>query len=190
MDFRKLTFATIIGRFARKSRAIMLSASSCLRLPAISRSIVSPGAGISDEQRILGSPKRMSTVLWDTFTGSAPYSSVLRRTLNPIFIARFLWELTLANLPLMQPEGGFMRSAVLGRWFKDGEIICHQGQLGDCLYVVEKGQVELMRREGSREFSLRVLGEGDPWGEDGLLERNHTRNTTARALGEVCVLTI
>jgi CRP-like cAMP-binding protein len=83
-----------------------------------------------------------------------------------------------------------MQSAVLGRWFKDGEKICRQGELGDCLYVVEKGQVELMRREASKEFCLRVLREGDAWGEDGLLERDHTRSVTARAIGEACVLTV
>ena len=83
-----------------------------------------------------------------------------------------------------------MQSAVLGRWCKDGEIICRQGELGDCLYVVEKGQVELMHREGGREFCIRVLGEGDAWGEDGLLERDHTRSATARAIGEACVLTL
>lgn len=53
---------------------------------------------VSKEQRVSGLPPRLSTVLWDTFTGSAPYSSVLRRTLNPAFLGRFLWELTLGNV--------------------------------------------------------------------------------------------
>ncbi len=145
---------------------------------------------VSTEQRISGASAHMSTVLWDTFTGSAPYSSVLRRVLNPAFIARFLWELGISNLPEAAPEGGLMESTVLGRWFKDGEIICRQGELTDCLYVVERGQVELMRRQGNKEFCIRLLTEGDAWGEDGLLRRNHTRDTTARAIGEVCVLTL
>ena len=83
-----------------------------------------------------------------------------------------------------------MQSAMLGRWFKDGQVICHQGEPGDCLYIIEKGQVELMRRVGSTELCLRVLEAGDIWGEGGLLERDHLRSTTARAIGEVCVLTI
>jgi CRP/FNR family cyclic AMP-dependent transcriptional regulator len=83
-----------------------------------------------------------------------------------------------------------MQSAVLGRWFKDGQVICRQGELGDCLYVLGKGQVELMRRDGGIELCLRVLGEGDIWGEGGLLERDHVRSATARAIGEVCLLTI
>lgn len=53
---------------------------------------------VSKEQRVSGIQPRMSTVLWDTFTGSAPYGSVLLRTLNPAFVGRFLWELTIGNL--------------------------------------------------------------------------------------------
>ena len=36
---------------------------------------------------------RMSTVLWDTFTGSAPYRDILLRTLHPAFLGRFAWEI-------------------------------------------------------------------------------------------------
>lgn len=53
---------------------------------------------VSKEQKVAGSQPRMSTVLWDTFTGSAPYSSVLLRTMHPLFITRFGWELTVGNL--------------------------------------------------------------------------------------------
>lgn len=53
---------------------------------------------VSKEQKVGGAQPRMSTVLWDTFTGSAPYGSVLLRTLHPAFIGRFAWELTVGNL--------------------------------------------------------------------------------------------
>ncbi|HVP43376.1 MAG TPA: hypothetical protein VMS96_08075 [Terriglobales bacterium] len=48
---------------------------------------------VSKEQQTPGSSLRMSTILWDTFTGSAPYKSVLRRALHPGFLARLLWEM-------------------------------------------------------------------------------------------------
>jgi hypothetical protein len=38
----------------------------------------------------------MSTVLWDMFTGSAPYRDVFVRTLDPRFLGRFGWESTLS----------------------------------------------------------------------------------------------
>jgi flavin-dependent dehydrogenase len=47
---------------------------------------------VSKEQ-INSRERRMSTVLWDTFTGSAPYRDVLVRTLHPAFIGRFAYEM-------------------------------------------------------------------------------------------------
>ncbi len=44
------------------------------------------------EQIHRGRKRRMSMVLWDTFTGSAPYRDVFLRTLSPYFIGRFLWN--------------------------------------------------------------------------------------------------
>ena len=38
-------------------------------------------------------PQRMSEVLWDTFTGSAPYKEVFLRTLNPLFFLPFAWDI-------------------------------------------------------------------------------------------------
>ena len=45
------------------------------------------------EQNGNGRAKDMSQVLWDMFTGSAPYSEIFLRTLHPRFLARFSWEL-------------------------------------------------------------------------------------------------
>jgi len=42
------------------------------------------------EQKRDGPQKHMSTVLWDTFTGSAPYREIFLRTLHPAFLLRFL----------------------------------------------------------------------------------------------------
>jgi len=36
--------------------------------------------------------RRMSTVMWDLFTGSASYTEVLRRTVDPRFIASYAWN--------------------------------------------------------------------------------------------------
>jgi hypothetical protein len=48
---------------------------------------------VATEQQSPGDPPRMSGVLWDTFTGSAPYQDVLLRTLHPAFLSRFAWDL-------------------------------------------------------------------------------------------------
>ncbi len=43
----------------------------------------------------------MSMVMWDLFTGSAPYGEVFLRTLHPAFLGRLAWE-TLVGL--VKPE--------------------------------------------------------------------------------------
>jgi hypothetical protein len=44
------------------------------------------------EQAGEGGSRQMSGVLWDTFTGSAPYRDILRRTLHPGFPLALAWN--------------------------------------------------------------------------------------------------
>ena len=48
---------------------------------------------VAREQRDARGPARMSTVLWDTFTGSAPYREILVRALHPVLLLRLAVEL-------------------------------------------------------------------------------------------------
>lgn len=80
-----------------------------------------------------------------------------------------------------------IRSGVLGKMYRDGDVICRQGEMGDCMFIVEFGKVELLHRSGEDEFCLGTLDVGDFFGESALFERN-VRHFTARAVGETCVL--
>ncbi len=48
---------------------------------------------IAREQRSNGRPARMSLVLWNTFTGSAPYREIVRQALRPGLLARLAVEM-------------------------------------------------------------------------------------------------
>jgi flavin-dependent dehydrogenase len=48
------------------------------------------------EQQKEAGPKFMSTILWDLFTGSAPYREILQRTFHPSFWIPFTWNLVAA----------------------------------------------------------------------------------------------
>ena len=48
------------------------------------------------EQNNHNAQPRMSTVLWDTFTGSSPYSDIFLRTLHPAFLVRFITDLAVS----------------------------------------------------------------------------------------------
>lgn len=47
---------------------------------------------VSKEQEGVYDSPRMSSVLWDVFTGSAPYKDIFKRTLHPAFLYRFIWN--------------------------------------------------------------------------------------------------
>jgi CRP-like cAMP-binding protein len=82
-----------------------------------------------------------------------------------------------------------MVTGSLGKVYVDGEEIVRQGETGDCMYVIQTGQVEAIQGREGKEVRLAVLGVGDVFGEMALFERM-PRSATVRALGEVRVLTI
>jgi CRP/FNR family transcriptional regulator, cyclic AMP receptor protein len=82
-----------------------------------------------------------------------------------------------------------LSSNFMGLMFRDGHAIVRQGELGDCMYVIQEGQVEVIYRKGEKEFCLGVLGPGDFFGETALIEQE-VRPATVRALGAVIVLRV
>jgi len=48
------------------------------------------------EQKMKRGKRKMSSMLWDTFTGSAPYNSIFYRFLHPKVIAFFIWYTMIA----------------------------------------------------------------------------------------------
>lgn len=79
--------------------------------------------------------------------------------------------------------------AYLGRDYGDREVIVKQGEPGDCMYVIQDGQVEAVAEVGGREMRLRTLGPNDFFGEMALFGPE-SRSCTIRALGKARVLTI
>lgn len=82
-----------------------------------------------------------------------------------------------------------MESGALGKVYQSGEIIVRQGEVGNCMYVIQVGQVEVVQEVDGEEVRLAVLGETDFFGEVPLFERE-VRSATVRALDEVRVLTV
>ena len=81
------------------------------------------------------------------------------------------------------------RTGTLGKMYQDGESIVRQGEVGDCMYVIQEGQVEVVVEEGDKEVRLMVLDTGELFGEMAIVERE-VRMATVRALGQARVLTI
>ena len=73
--------------------------------------------------------------------------------------------------------------------FEPGEEVFHQGDLGDRIYIIARGQAEVARRENDSETLLARLGPGEYFGEMALLNQT-TRNATVRCLEPLDVLSI
>ncbi len=54
---------------------------------------------VTIEQKNRGRHPRMSAILWNTFTGSAPYREILMNALHPAFLFRFAWNILAGNVP-------------------------------------------------------------------------------------------
>jgi CRP-like cAMP-binding protein len=82
-----------------------------------------------------------------------------------------------------------MSKITIGKLYEDGQDIVREGEAGDCMYVIQEGSVEVVRREGNSEVQLAVLSAGDFFGEMSIFDRE-SRSATVRALGEARLLTI
>ncbi len=67
------------------------------------------------------------------------------------------------------------------RSFEPGEVIYREDDPAELAYWLEQGRVRVFKRVGGSERALRVLGDGDVFGDDALLP-NAKRQATAVAL--------
>jgi CRP-like cAMP-binding protein len=80
-------------------------------------------------------------------------------------------------------------SAAIGKVYEDGDVIIREGETGDCMYVVQEGEVEVYTERGGEEVSLAVRKQGDLVGEMSIFERE-VRSASVRAHGRARVLTL
>ena len=152
----------------------------------------------------------MSALMWDMLTGGAPYGEVLMRALHPSFWTRLLWN---AFVALISPDGNeqatdkpvpaisqdapdsrgrdvnTMSLGALGKDYREGEIIVRQGELGDCMYVILEGRVEVLIESENHQVKLNILGKNEFFGEMAIFD-HEIRSATVRALGPARILTV
>lgn len=73
--------------------------------------------------------------------------------------------------------------------FEPGEDVFHEGDVGDRIYYVLKGQAEVIRQRDGAEHLVAVLNPGDWFGEGAILNET-TRGATVRSKGELDVLSL
>lgn len=83
-----------------------------------------------------------------------------------------------------------MAGGALGRIYADGEVVVRQGDVGDCMFTLQQGRLEVLAdQEGRGEVRIGVMEQGAIFGEMAIFEKE-VRSATVRALGQAQVLTI
>ncbi len=82
-----------------------------------------------------------------------------------------------------------MSNGALGKVYRGGDVIIRQGDAGNCMYVIQDGEVEVIRSHNGSTVPLAVLGQGDIFGELSLFG-NDKRSATVRALGDARIITV
>lgn len=77
----------------------------------------------------------------------------------------------------------------LGRVYHDGEKIVTEGEVGDCMYIIQDGTAEVIRNEEGEATVVDTMESGELFGEMAIVE-NTVRSSTVRARGTVRAITI
>jgi NADH dehydrogenase len=126
------------------------------------------------------------------------------------WLAWFLWRcIYLAKIPGLKPKVRIsmdwlvhllfppdlaqtrveQESGIKNQHFEPGDIIFHQGDLGDSVYVIEHGECDVIKEENGAARTVATLRAGDYFGEMALLS-DKTRNATIQARTAMEVLLI
>jgi CRP-like cAMP-binding protein len=74
--------------------------------------------------------------------------------------------------------------------FESGQIVFHEQDSGDCLYIIEEGEVEVIHgpaEPGAEVCVIATMGRGEFFGEMSMLEKS-TRSATVRACTRLTLL--
>ena len=126
------------------------------------------------------------------------------------WLAWFLWRcIYLAKIPGLKPKVRIsmdwfvhllfppdlaqtridQESGIKNQHFEPGDVIFHQGDLGDSVYVIERGECDVIKEENGAARTVATLRAGDYFGEMALLS-DKTRNATIQARTAMEVLLI
>ncbi len=78
------------------------------------------------------------------------------------------------------------RQAIAELHYEPGEVIFNEGDIGDFLYIIIKGKVEISRKKDGEKRVIAYLGEGEIFGEKALL--NQIERSATATCAEACDL--
>ena len=82
-----------------------------------------------------------------------------------------------------------MMTELLGKTYHPGEIIVRQGEIGDCMYVIQEGDVDVLKEKEGTQTVVDTMHSGEIFGEMAIIDRT-VRSSTVRASSKARILTV
>jgi CRP/FNR family cyclic AMP-dependent transcriptional regulator len=70
-----------------------------------------------------------------------------------------------------------------GKDYKDGEVMCKEGEEGKTMFIIQSGKVKITKQAGDIEKTLVILEPGEFFGEMSIIDKGK-RSASAVAMGE------
>jgi len=99
------------------------------------------------------------------------------------------WAIALLFQPDLVQVRDIHESSFARQHFEPGDLVFLQGELGDCVYVIERGECEVFREQEGKVEHLAILHANDYFGEMAVLS-DSTRNATVLVRTPMDVLLI
>ena len=96
---------------------------------------------------------------------------VFRKILDYLFTLNYdenMKFLNSINLPLDSTFKSILANNLIQEMYKEGEYICKEGELGNCMYIIKDGDVDCCKNGKI----IRTLKKGDNFGQKAILEEN------------------
>lgn len=79
--------------------------------------------------------------------------------------------------------------AICGRisYYEDGKLIFEENSIGNELYIIESGKVEILKRINGKNVTISILGKGDIFGETAIFS-DAPRTKSAKAIGKTVLI--
>jgi NADH dehydrogenase len=117
-------------------------------------------------------------IYWSKLPGAARKTRVAFSWLSDLVLSPHLVQLNL--------DGG---TGARHAHYEPGETVFDEGDIGDSLFMIIAGRVEVVKRYGQAPLVVRTLGPGEYFGEMALLGRN-PRSASTRALSALDLLVL
>lgn len=150
-----------------------------------------PGTSFGELALLYNAPRAASVIslcdskVWalDRYTFRNNLMTVSKQKLSEY--ESFLKEVPILS-SLIRGERLQVAEALEEHFFKDGQVIVSEGELGDTFYIIKKGQVVITKKDIGQ---VNKFQKGDFFGERALI-KNEPRAATCTALGDVECLSL